>query len=206
MRKKFLMLLTAISLGICNSTIMARTVLASDYFCSHGYQTMNDCYLVSTTGKQHGGRKFWISSNFSDTQKGMISNGILQWNSVTDYLQMKSEGTEADARIRVKRKTLGVNINGFAINGRTRFGINSATNLIDEYPEKNYQYAVIELDTANTGSSTLLKKVATHEAGHALGLTHVTTAKSVMYPNSNSDSFAENLQRTDRINAYHVYC
>lgn len=174
-----------------------RYVYAEDYLCKHKYHTMNDHHLISIDGLWSDERYFYYRSGVADYTRGTISSGFCEWNVASRTLQLKEVKNEDDANILVKKGTLGSGIYGTT--GYT-------TENICEYQTKNYKKAIITLDFSNAGTSgNLLKKVATHEAGHALGFTHVTGEKSVMYPHANNALAASHLQLMDESLVHHVY-
>ena len=187
------------SLILCNTNkVLAKSQYNDQTFCSHGYETFFDHYLKSSDGSRIGTKKYFISSNFNDQQKGMIAAGIKKWD-VTAYFDLASTSSNATAQIKVSKETLAAGVNGITLYSCT----------MDECgrPTSNYKYAKIQIDVQKTSDTKLLQKVATHEAGHALGLAHLSRTASVMWPiSSDTGYFKAELQNVDYFNVVHIYC
>lgn len=129
-------------------------------------------------------------------------NTISKWNQYTSYVKLQAETLKSKAQISVISNTLDKNVYGVTIlfnNADTR--IENPNDL-----STNYVKTIIEIDENHcTTPNNLFQEVASHETGHALGLSHVTCRESVMYPTAGTNYSTSEPTQKDMNTLLHKY-
>lgn len=175
------------------------------YVCCGSYHTFgHGRYLPTLWGTRHGVRFYKIGEGFSDSEETTISNAISVWNNrlksggVYQYFNLSKEGNSPQVIIKPSILENG-------IYGRTRFystggmiSVDSTTGMLSS----GYTTVEIYIDSAKGK----LKKVAEHEIGHSMGLSHrLCTTKSIMHNYVDAIEFTAP-QDIDVATVYHTYC
>lgn len=176
--------------------------VCQDYTCGLSFHTFNDCCLLSSDGARRGTKKVFVSGNFSGNAKQSITLGYGKWNKYSSYVKLIAVTSNSNAQISFNSNTLDKNVFGVTSlfkKGETR--IENPYNL-----STNYVKAKIEIDEDQcTTPNNLLLEVASHEAGHALGLSHVTCRNSVMYPRAGTNFSTSKPTEEDLNTLLHIY-
>lgn len=187
-------------------TIDAVKLSCGDYGCSHGYHTMRDYYLLSSSNEKHGTRYYYLSSSFSSTEKTYLYSAVARWQSLPYFnviINLEKVNNPSDKScINIEPGTLGANTLGLTYHKDT-----SNSEYDSQYvPKCNFVAAKCVLDTEQISSYTELVDVCVHEMGHAFGLMHVTCRNSIMYPAINSSAFSSAITNDDMMTLRHIYC
>ncbi len=202
--KKYVIFGTVVNLMFYLLSLAPRVSAAQcqDFTCSLGYHTYHDHYLKSSDGSRQGEKKVYISPDFRDHSISIIRSAWKEWNYLGERMKLVEVKKKENCRIYFVPKTLEKNTYGQAMIRLKKDG--PLYSYVDDITQ-NYIYARIQLDEYKCNLKSNLFKIAVHETGHALGLTHVSCRSSAMYTYWN-DSLATNKPTASDISTLaHIY-
>ena len=185
-----------------NAVVMAKC--EDSYKCYGGWHTFKDYYLKTASGGIHGTRYVYVSKKFKIAgSKQQIMTGYLAWNMTGNKKIRLATTTDYEKnQIFIVPEDLdrGVHAVTYLKRGKnTQF-----TDDPDEFTG-NYIKARIEMSESSCHTHNIFTKIATHETGHALGMSHVSCMSSIMYPGSDSKKMLAAPSELDKATLCHLY-
>lgn len=156
------------------------------YVCCGTYHTYGHSqYLMTLEGNKKGTRFVSIDTGFSDSEETTITNAIDMWNTKMRSVQLNAlylTKMSNNSQIIIKCATLEKGVCGYTRFFKKTGGGELKTDKKGKLLER-YGRSIVYIDIAKGK----LKRVVSHELGHAIGLSHrVCNTKSIMYNYMNS--------------------
>lgn len=203
---KWMSALVAVNMVVWLVSGNAAMAKCNDYKCEGGWHTFWDYYLETgkKTNKIHGTRYVYVSKKFKVvSSRQQIMTGCLAWNMKgNSKIHIETTSDYDKCHIYIVPEILEHGVDG--ITYLKPKGLPYVKDL-EENLHGNYCHAKIEMSESRCHMYKYFTKVATHETGHALGLSHVTCRNSVMCPGMDSKKMLAAPSALDKSTLCHIY-